>query len=172
MGTIYFGVNTNKIDNSSDYSYKPGAIAWQITNGINGSFFDTMFGIGSITSTLGLGNIGSVGNLIGTFTNIYIQGQAGIGQSVDTTEREILSVNLAGTKTLLTSNNESISSRIINTANQNTVKNCANYINEDDIYGKENLNKKVLCIQPKSNTLVIDDSNFSSLVNKDIIVAK
>lgn len=83
-----------------------------------------------------------------------------------------MSVNLAGTKTLLTSSNEAISSKIINTANQNTTKNCARYISEGEIYEERNATAKILCIKPNNNTLVIDRSNFRDLSNKDIILAK
>lgn len=175
MGSVYFGVETDVNSNSSNGNYQPWAIQWRITNGINGRFFDTMFGIGTITSAplIGPWDIGSVGNLIGTFTNIYIQWQAGIGQSVDTSEREILAVNLAGTKTLLTSNDEVIASRAINVANQNTNKNCSQYLQPNDLTPPTLASLRTICVDMSSSTdptLVIDSSNFDTIKNKDVIV--
>ena len=167
MGSLYFWVQTDNINNTANWTYTPWAISWQVTNGINWRFFDTMFGIGTISS---LWNLWGVGNLIGTFTNIYIQGQAGIGQSVSTDEREILTVNLAGTKTLLTSNDEAIASKVINTANQNMTRYCSEDFDPDNLTTQNIGNKKVVCINSENNTFVIDNSNFELLSNKDIVI--
>ena len=167
MGSLYFWVQTDNINNTANWTYTPWAISWQVTNGINWRFFDTMFGIGTISS---LGNLWGIGNLIGTFTNIYIQGQAGIGQSVSTDEREILTVNLAGTKTLLTSNDEAIASKVINTANQNMTRYCSEDFDPDNLTTQNIGNKKVVCINSENNTFVIDNSNFELLSNKDIVI--
>jgi hypothetical protein len=67
-------VETDLATNSSNGTYQAGALSWKVTNGLNGRFFDTMFGIGDISSTnSGLGVIGSVSNLVGLFSNLYIQ---------------------------------------------------------------------------------------------------
>ena len=166
MWSVFFGVKTNEYDNTSDGSYEPEAIAWKITNGINGKFFDSMFGIGTITTLANDGGIGSVSNLIGTFSNIYIQGQANIGQSVDTNEREILSVNLAGTRTILSNNDEANASKVINSANKNSTRNCSKYVLANEI---GQASSKTLCIKIDS-TFTIDSSNIGSLLNRDVVI--
>lgn len=171
MGSVYFWVQTNPSDNSSNGRYQPGAIAWKVTNGVNGSFFDNMFGIGNITTAPNDWGIGSVSNLIGTFSNIYIQWQANIGQSVETNEREILSVNLAWTRTILTNNDEANASKVINSANKNSVKNCSRYIWVGDLSSPSATASNTICIELSANsTFVLDYSRFNTLKNKDVVI--
>ena len=175
IGKVVFWVDTNLTNNSSNWTYQTGAISWKFANGLNWMFFDTMFGIGSVTSNWNqIWGTGSVGNLIWTFTNIYVQWYIGIWQSVAESEREILTVNLAGTKTLLTSNNEVLSSDVINTVSKNTTKQCRSsntytYLQATDWEIGEN---KFVCINLEDNDFTITSSQFDSFKNKDIVFLK
>ena len=171
MWGIYFGVNINDTNNTTNGSHQPGAIAWKVTNGINGMFFDSMFGVGTIRTLPNDWGIWSVGNLIGVFSNIYIQGQTSIGQSVEKNEREILSVNLAGTRTVLNNNQEANASKVINSAYKNVARNCPKYMTISKFY---QLNKKnipsTICIDAEGSTFVIEEDNYELVSNKDIII--
>jgi hypothetical protein len=172
LWTVVFGVETDEMTNSSNGRYQAGALSWKISNGVNGRFFDTMFGIGTITSTNNwTEEIGNVSSLIGTFTNIYVQWHIWIWQSVDPSEREILTVNLAGTKTLLTSTDEILSADVINSVSKNTAKQCRT----TDAYTVANANagqlgwKKFICIDVAWGSFTIDSNNIWYLANKDIV---
>lgn len=172
IGKVVFGVQTDLPTNSSNGIYQPGALSWKVSNGVNGRFFDTMFGIGDISSASSwLGVIGSVSNLIGTFSNIYIQWHVGIGQSVEWVEREILTVNLAGTKTLLTSTDELLSSDIVNTVSKNTAKKCraTTTYTEDDLVAQNIGTSKFVCIELKNPTFTITNSNIYLFYNRDVV---
>jgi len=163
IGTWVFWVQTDSDNNSSSGVYLPGAISWKpinkSINNIRGRFFDTMFGIGEIElSSIGAWVVGSVSNLIGTFTNIYIQGHVGIGQSVESDEIELLTIDKRGTKTLLTSTDEILASTVINTVEKNKAKQCRNTIG----------NNKFKCISDNI-THVIDIENIGDYVNKDVV---
>ncbi len=168
MWTVVFGVDTNDFMNSSNGEREIGAISWKVSNGVNGKFFDTMFGIGNVSSNGITADIGLVSDLIGTFSNIYIQWHVGIGQSLETNEREILTVNLAGTKTLLTNSNEVISSNVINSANKNMLTRCrGNTVQNVNSIGA----KKFACIaNPSAGVFEIDGSNIDQLANRDIVL--
>lgn len=172
IGKVVFGVQTDLPTNTSNGIYQPWALSWKISNGVNGRFFDTMFGIGDISSASnGIGVIGSVSNLIGTFSNIYIQWHVGIWQSVESVEREILTVNLAGTKTLLTSTDELLSSDIINTVSKNTAKRCRAWstFTESNIDDLATNNSKFVCIELTNPTFTIDNNNIYLFYNRDIV---
>jgi len=173
IGTWVFWVQTDLPTNTSNGIYQPWALSWKVSNGVNGRFFDTMFGIGNVSSASGgIGVIGSVSNLIGTFSNIYIQWHVGIGQSVESSEREILTVNLAGTKTLLTSTDELLSSDIINTVSKNTAKKCraTTTYTEGNIYELQTNNSKFVCIDLATNsTFTIDELNLDLFKNRDVV---
>lgn len=159
MGKVVFWVDTNTTENKSNGNYSAWAISWKVANGVNGNFFDTMFGIGTVSTTnTSTGTIGTVSNLIGTFTNIYIQWHVGIGQSVDTIEREILTINLAWTKTLLTSSDEVLSSTVLNTVEKNRAQQCRN----------SSPNNKLIC----NNDwwlYIIDKNNIDEYAGKDVV---
>lgn len=175
IGQVVFWVDTNLPSNSSNGTYQAGAISWKVSNWVNGRFFDTMFGIGNVSSaTNGIGVVGTVSNLIGAFTNIYVQWYIGIGQSVERPEREILTVNLAGTKTLLTSNNELLSSDVLNTVSKNTSKQCrdSNTFTYNDVLNATIGTNKFICVDLEWlpwDTFDITDSQFDDLKNKDIV---
>ncbi len=167
IGTVVFWVETNDAMNTSNGERQIGAITWKVSNGVNGKFFDTMFGIGNVSSSI-TSIPWLVSDLIGTFSNIYIQWHVGIGQSLEAAEREILTVNLAGTKTLLTNSNEIIASNVINSANKNMLTRCrGNTVQNINAIG----NKKFACIENASaGVFEIDDSNVDQLANRDIVV--
>ncbi len=178
MGRVYFGVDINESNNTSNGNYNEGEIQRKVTNGINGRFFDTMYGVGKVTSIGNITGIGDLSNLLGLFTNIYVQGQAGIGNSVNTEEREILSVNLAGTKTILTSNDEANSSKVISVVNQNVKKRCpdsatysATALEGIQLRPSTN-NSKIICIDNENNLnpFIIDRDRLEEFKNKDIVI--
>ena len=172
IGKVVFWVETDLATNSSNGTYQAGALSWKATNGLNGRFFDTMFGIGDISSTnSGLGVIGSVSNLVGLFSNLYIQWHVGIWQSVEWVERETLTVNLAGTKTLLTSTDELLSSDIINTVSKNTEKKCRGITyDENDAFNGNLGTNKFICIRLTPNsTFTIDELNLDLFKNRDVV---
>ncbi len=171
LGQVVFGVQTDISTNTSNGIYQDWALSWKVSNGVNGRFFDTMFGIGSISSNNSwVGTIGSISNLIGTFNNIYIQWYVGLGQSLELNEREILTVNLAGTKTLLTNTDEILSSDIINTVSKNTEKKCRGitYDESDAIAGNLGTSK-FICIDLATNPFTIDEWNFDLFKNRDVV---
>jgi glutathione peroxidase-family protein len=69
-----------------------------------------------------------------------------------------LTVNLAGTKTLLTSTDELLSSDIVNTVSRNTAKKCratSTYTQSDAIAGNLGTSK-FICIDLATNSFTID----------------
>lgn len=173
LGTWVFGVDTDIVTNSSNGLYQSWAISWKISNGLDGRFFDTMFGIGTVAIS---GNnewgIGTLSNLIGTFTNIYVQWRVSLWQSVEESERAILAVNLAWTKTLLTSNDELNFSNVLNTVARNTEKRCrsTNTYTQSDVAAGDIGTNKFICIQLDWNDrFVIEEADLPLYVNKDIV---
>ena len=163
IGKVVFWVQTDIPNNSSNGHYEASAISRKVSNWVNGKFFDTMFGIWQVSTdnSNGTGGIGSVSNLIGTFTNIYIQWYVGIWQSVEETEREILTINLAGTKTLLTSTDEIVSSTVINTVEKNRAKQCRN----------SSGNNKFICIK-EEGVFLLNADKAEEFANKDVVFEK
>jgi hypothetical protein len=164
IGKVVFWVETDIPNNSSNGHYEASAISRKVSNWVNGKFFDTMFGIGQVATdnSTGTGWIWSVSNLIGTFTNIYIQGHVGIGQSVEESEREILTINLAWTKTLLTSTDEILASTVINTVEKNRAKQCRNNA----------WNNKFICTGEDWIIFVLDADKAEEFANKDVVFEK
>jgi hypothetical protein len=82
-----------------------------------------------------------------------------------------LTVNLAGTKTLLTSTDELLSSDIINTVAKNTAKKCraTTTYTEDNIAELETNNSKFVCIELKNPSFTINNSNIYLFYNKDVV---
>ncbi len=173
LWSVLFGVTVDETLATNTYSNtrKVWGITWRESNGINGFFFDTMYGVGKISSNGSNSLIGWVSDLLGQFSPIYIQGKVWLGQSIDTDERGILSINLAGTKTLLKSSDESNFSSIINAVQKNASTLCRNrtIISDDGELSSENKNIACLDIGANSN-LTIDSSNLSRFTNRDVVL--
>lgn len=174
LGTVVFWTDisdSNKQDNSYGlWAYKKWAISWNsvwLKLQVNWLFFDSMLGIGEVKSdnvdatspliTTAWGD--AVADLIWAFNKIYVQWNIGIGKSVDSSEREVLTISLAGTKTLLTSSDEIIASTIINTVEKNKAKQCRNGAGS-----KWNF----LCVDA-GGLFVLDSTNINNYENKDVV---
>lgn len=171
MGEVLFGVDLNIQNNTWSLNYSWWIIQWKVENGINGYFFDTMYGIGKIDTASNTGYRYDPGNLnanlLWLFNKIYIQGQTSIGKSIVQSEREILSINLAGLKTILTSNDEINIARVINTVNRNVARFC------DTFYPTiENANWNIKCIETTDSIVTrIDSTNINNYRNKDVVIS-
>ncbi len=163
LGDVVFGntiTPTEIAANSYNPDYNNGAVQWLNLGWTElqlfGAFFDTMLGIG-VLNGWGTGN---ATDLIGTFNKIRIQWFAGLGTSVEWSERQILTSTLAGTKTLLNTSQEVNNATIINTASRNSTQLCR---------GDVSTNSNVVCIPPNED-LSIDSQDIISNRGKDIIV--
>lgn len=178
MGSLVFGVETDR--NQTDYlSYKQNTITRQ-NNVINGSFFDS-YGIGSLNNVAwGWGVIWGVSNLLSYFSNVYIQGRANIGKSVDELERNVLMQNLAGTKTILTASDEANIAQTLNTVKANATKACRNqpllvFTTPTSPWShSEASNKLTFCADTWDSNFVwyIDSSILNHITNRDIVLKR
>lgn len=115
-----------------------------------------MHGVGEIT----IGQLNP--DLIGALSNIIVHGQAGLGTSTETSNRQVLSVSLAGTKTILNNTAEANSSKILNLVSKKAAQLCPKY------EANPPFNKSVIC---KASGLTINATNIHQLAGKDIIVS-
>jgi hypothetical protein len=166
LGRVIFWAETNLSNNSYSGTYSTWAVTMS-ANKISGRFFDTMFGIWIIDYATGAGEIGEVSNLMWTLTKVYVQWHAGLWQSISQYQKEVLTTNLAGTKTLLTSADEITASTVISTVAKNTAKQCRwNTIREFSI---DFWTKKFVCLDLGRSTYTIDKSKIVDFVWRDVV---
>lgn len=115
-----------------------------------------MHGVGEITA----GQLNP--DLIGALSNIIVHGQAGLGTSTETSNRQVLSVSLAGTKTILNNTAEANSSKILNLVSKKAAQLCPKY------EASPSTQNSVICQQ---GHLEINQNNINNLQGKDIIVS-
>ena len=148
--------------NSFTNNYQSGSFSADSFRYLNGSIYDTVVGIGTVSGT-GLEN-DQIGNLF--FNGLAVLGRVGLTRTINETERTALQGNV-GIGSTIYGGQDITSSTTFNTINKNVNTLCRGSNNVDSL---QNIPvwQKIICLsQGADDTITINDP---TLADKDIII--